>query len=93
MRLLTTCFAITFAILLSACSTTGPKYHTIKDSTPQLESEKGRIYFYRNSGFVGGGLRPNIRLNDEIVGESKPGGFFFVDRKPGDMKVATATDS
>ena len=40
----------------------------------------------------GAAIQPNIRLNDEIVGKSVPGGFFFVDRPPGDYEVRCATE-
>jgi hypothetical protein len=91
MHLLKTASIITSAILISACAT-GPKYHMIKESIPELEANKGRIYFYRANSFVGAGLQPTIKLNGKGVGKSKPGGFFFVDREPGDMEVSTSTE-
>ena len=50
------------------------------------------MYFYRSVIIVGAAIHPNIVLNGEVVGVSKPGGFFFVDRSPGAMQVSTSTE-
>lgn len=80
------------ATILTGCAATGPKYSSLSNTLPTLGADKGRIYFYRESGFIGGGLQPNIRLNEVVVGESKPGGFFFVDQSPGQYSAATKTE-
>lgn len=40
----------------------------------------------------GWGLQPSIHLNDEIVGKSQPGGFFYVDKPEGNYRVSTTTE-
>jgi hypothetical protein len=41
---------------------------------------------------LGGALRPEIKLNEEVIGKSVAGGFFFVDKLPGDYKMVTSTE-
>lgn len=83
---------VLMTIILTGCAASGPKFSEISSSLPTVENGKSRIYFYRESGFVGGGVQPNIKLNGTVVGESKPGGFFFVDEKPGQYSVSTTTE-
>ena len=79
------------ASALAGCAS-GPKYAEVKNSIPELSSEQGRIYFYRTNP-MGAAVQPNIRLNDVIVGEMVPRGFFFVDRPPGNYLVAVRTEA
>lgn len=80
-----------FAILLSACAS-GPKLAEMQSSIPALKSDQGRIYFFRSSNMIGAGIQPNVMLNGEVVGVSKPGGFFFVDHAPGAKQVTTTSE-
>lgn len=80
-------------LLLSACAATGPSYSDVQSKIPVVAADKGRVYFYRNGEFVGKGVQPDIKLNGETVGESKPGGFFYVDRDPGQYEVSTSTET
>ena len=50
---------------------------------PDLAPGLGRIFFYRSNSAGGAIAQPKIFLNEEVVGVSRPGGFFFVDRPPG----------
>lgn len=59
---------------------------------PPLKPGFGRVYFTRASELGGYALQPEIRMNNEVVGRSVPGGFSFVDRPPGKYVVATATE-
>ncbi|OQA33301.1 MAG: hypothetical protein BWY57_01303 [Betaproteobacteria bacterium ADurb.Bin341] len=78
-------------ILLSACAS-GPKMAEVQSSIPTLKTNEGRIYFYRAGSMVGAAIQPNISLNSKVVGESIPGGFFFIDQPPGPMEVVVATE-
>ena len=42
---------------------------------------------------LGAAIQLDIRLNDTVVGESKPGSFFFVDRPAGNYTAATSTET
>jgi hypothetical protein len=41
---------------------------------------------------LGAAVQPKVKLNGEVVGSAVPGGFFYVDRSPGDYTVTTATE-
>jgi hypothetical protein len=78
------------ALILVGCAS-APKYNEEVNQFPQLSPGNGRIYFYRDSGFYGAGKQPYIRLNDEIVGNSITGHFFYVDRPAGNYVVDCRT--
>ena len=84
-------FLILFVAFIAGCAT-GPKYTDIQATIPDIEYEKARIYFYRSANMFGSGIQPTVNLNGEKVGESTPGGFFFVDRAPGDYEVVLSTE-
>ena len=67
------------ALALTGCAATGTKYSDMAASIPAAKSSEGRIYFFRSSSFVGAAIQPDIKLNGQVVGTSKPGGFFYVD--------------
>jgi hypothetical protein len=80
-----------YAMALAGC-TGGPSYSEVAAKTPLLASGQGRIYFYRDGSFFGGGIRPHVALNDQEIGSSIPGGFFYVDRSPGIYTVTCYTE-
>jgi len=88
-KFLLTCL---FIAVLSGCAVPGPKYAEYSKNISTLATDKGRIYFFRDDSFAGGGVRPDIKLNDAVIGESLPGAFFLVDKDPGNYKVSTATE-
>ncbi|WP_246175670.1 DUF2846 domain-containing protein [Bradyrhizobium paxllaeri] len=59
---------------------------------PALKAGLGRVYFTRPSELTGAAIQPEIRMNNEVVGRSVPGGFSYVDRPPGRYAVTTATE-
>ncbi len=77
--------------MLGACATSGPKFAEYKDQVPKFNPDLGRIYFYRTSAF-GAAVRPNVVLNNQVVGEAIAKGFFYVDREPGDYIAVTSTE-
>ena len=83
--------AAIIALSLSACAS-GPKYAEVQSSLPALDPAKGRIYFYRSSNIFGSGIQPSVMLNGSKVGDSVPGGFFFMDREPGNYEVLLSTE-
>ena len=85
-------FSVLVSVALLAACASGPKYSDVKSSIPPLSSTQGRIYFYRSNSMMGSAIQPSIMLNGEKVGDSKPGGFFYVDRPPGKYEVACGTE-
>lgn len=59
---------------------------------PPLKPGFGRVYFTRPGEFQGSAVQPEIRMNNEVVGRSVPGGFTYVDRPPGKYVVTTTTE-
>lgn len=59
---------------------------------PALKAGYGRVYFTRPGDLVGVAVQPEIRMNNEVVGRSVPGGYSYVDRPPGQYAVTTATE-
>jgi hypothetical protein len=77
--------------ILAGCAT-GPKYEEVRGGFASLPAAQGRIYFYRSANLIGSGIQPSVMLNGEKVGDSQPGGFFFVDRAPGNYEVNLTTE-
>lgn len=90
MRLLLT--AALLPAILGGCAS-GPKYADIAAAIPVLKDGQGRIYFMRARSPFGAAIQPEIQLNNHVVGKSKPGGFFFVDRAPGPYRASTSTET
>lgn len=84
--------AVIASLLMGGCASGGPKHAEIRQTLAQPDPGMGRIYFYRDSSPVGAAIQPDIRLNAQVVGSSKPGGFFFVDRSPGKYLVSLTTE-
>lgn len=82
---------VSLAALLAACAS-GPKMAEIQSSIPTVKAGEGRVYFYRSGSMLGAALQPKVMVNGKALGESKPGGFFFVDLAPGPVEVATSTE-
>lgn len=85
--------AAAFVLALVAGCASGPKHSAMESAIGSLKPGEGRIYFFRSSSMVGAALQPEIRLNGAPVGESKPGGFFYVDRPAGNYTAAVATET
>lgn len=77
--------------LLSACAS-GPKYSEVVKTFPQPAAGEGRIWFYRSGILFGSGIQPNVMLNGVKVGDSVPGGFFYIDRPAGNYEVLLSTE-
>lgn len=81
------------ATLLIAGCASGPKYSEVAARMPAMKAGEGRIYFYRESSMMGAAVQPDIRLNNEVVGTSKPGGYFYLDRPAGKYVAAASTET
>jgi uncharacterized protein (DUF2141 family) len=83
--------SLALVALLGACAS-GPKHADVAASIPGLKAGEGRVYVYRSSSMMGAAIQPNVVINGRVAGESKPGGFFFVDLPAGPVAVATSTE-
>ena len=77
---------------LAGCAT-GSSLTSMRDKIPPIPAGEGRIWFYRSSSPFGAAIQPSVNLNGKKVGESVPGGFFYVDTVPGPCVVTTATET
>lgn len=59
---------------------------------PAMKPGYGRVFFTRPADLTGAVVQPEIRMNNEVVARSVPGGFSYVDRPPGKYVVTTATE-
>lgn len=84
--------AIAGTVVLAGCAS-GPKFAEISKTIPALKAGEGRVYFFRSDSMLGAAIQPDIRLNTEVVGSSKPGGFFYVDRPAGSFSAAATTET
>ncbi len=85
--------AASVAVVLAGCAASGMKHQEMAAGMPSLKAGEGRVYFLRSSSMFGAALQPDIRLNGVVVGESKPGGFFYVDRPAGNYSATAATET
>lgn len=80
-------------IALAGCAASGPKFAAMEASAPKLKADQGRVYFYRNGGFMGAAIQPAVVLDGAEVGTSKPGGYFYADVNPGSHVAMTSTEA
>jgi len=78
------------SIYLGGCAT-GPKFAEVSPTLSAVSPDTGRIYVYRTA-VLGAAVQPEVKLNGEAVGKAVPNGFFYIDRKPGNYKIATSTE-
>ena len=82
--------AVGTVLALGACASsgaTGMSYSEVRSLTPELAPGKGRIYVYRQRALFGNLITPDVTVNGAVVGDSEPGGFFFIDRPAGDYQA------
>ena len=91
-RMLAIAALATAAALMAGCAS-GVKHKDMQASMAPLKSGEGRVYFFRSSSPFGAAIQPEIRLNNEVVGKSIPGGFFYVDRPAGNYVAAASTET
>lgn len=84
--------ALVSVLSITGCAT-GARFEEHMQAAAAEQTGNGRIFFYRPGKFVGAGVQPKVYLNGEVVGQARPGGFFFVDRPPGDYEVSLKTEA
>jgi Protein of unknown function (DUF2846) len=80
-------------VLLQGCAATGPKGTEMAGRLGDLPEGYGRIVFFRSASLAGAAVQPEIRLDGQVVGRSIPGGFFYVDAKPGKHTASSSTEA
>lgn len=82
-------FTVVFALI--GCSASGPKYNQYESTVSPVNLSDARIYFFRPSRFMAGGVDAVVSLNGQKVGECGNKGYFFTDVKPGHVSIKTET--
>lgn len=82
---------LTVLVISGGCATSGLKFTELAPTISNMAPDAGRIYIYRPSSF-GAAVRPDVKLNGEVIGEAVSWGFFYVDRKPGNYEILTSTE-
>jgi hypothetical protein len=77
------------AILLLQGCVTMPKFTEYEKRLAPATQGYGRIWFYRESRFFGSARHPSIFLNGKEIGKAVPGGYFYLDRPPGNYLITT----
>jgi hypothetical protein len=77
---------------LFGCAASGPRFSEMAGSMPSLGENEGRIYFYRNS-IMGAALQPEVTVNGQVVGKSRPNSFFYIDRPAGTYRASARTEA
>ena len=83
---------ISAALILSGCAASGPKMTEMQASMPALKADQGRVFFFRSDSMMGAAIQPSIQFDGSVVGDSKPGGFFYVDALTGAHEAMTSTE-
>jgi hypothetical protein len=56
--------AVLLCVLFTIGCASGPKYAEVAQTIPELSSDQGRIFIYRNS-MLGAAITPDVKLNGE----------------------------
>lgn len=78
------------SLMIASCAS-GPTYSEVKATLPPIPKGQGRIFVYRTA-LLGAAVQPKVKINDVVVGQAKPRGFFFADRLPGNYEVSATTE-
>jgi len=84
--------ALALVLGLSGCASPGPPGGEMQPLSA-VPASKGRVFFYRDNTFMGGAVRPDILLNGQVVGVSRPGTYFVADVAPGTCEVMARTET
>lgn len=79
-------------VVLQGCAAVGPKGAEMAKQLNDIPAGHGRVIFYRSSSIAGAAVQPDIKLDGQVVGQSRPGGFFYVDASPGKHTASASTE-
>lgn len=75
--------------LLSGCASLGPAYQIVEAIPP----EKGLVYIYRPSSFVGGGVSYDVKVGENPIITLYNGGYYPYFSAPGEVEFWAKTES
>ena len=80
-------FSFFLVVLVAGCSATGPSYEKASTSISALNTDKARLYFMRDSAFMGSGMTARVHVNGLKISGLPMDGFFYTDQNPGDVLI------
>lgn len=91
-QLLLLCGALYTALFFSGCASVTKQATNV---FPDPKPDKGLVYFYRESKFVGGAISYNIREkgSEQIIGAIANGTYFFHFAEPGQRIYVASTEA
>ena len=82
-------FAVIVAAMGAGCSAKGAAFTRLSP----LPADKGVVYIYRQSSFVGGGVYGTVKANDAPVTRIKNGGYYPYVAAPGPVHFSVTTEA
>lgn len=76
-------------LILSSCATLGPQFQKIET----LSDDKGLVYIYRPSSFIGGGVSYDIKVGETPITTLHNGGYYPYFSNPGEVEFWAKTES
>lgn len=70
----------------------GLSYEEAKASMPAIPKGHGRVLVYRTS-VIGMAIKPEVKIDGNVVGTSVAKGFLYSDQKPGSHTVSIKTEA
>lgn len=81
---------IALAAVMASCAS-GPSYDEVKSTLPPIPKGHGRVFVYRTAT-MGMALKPDVKIDDKVVGTSQARGFFYSDQKAGAHRISITTE-
>jgi hypothetical protein len=69
----------------------GPTYAEVKSTLPPIAKGQGRVFVYRPTSF-GAAIKPDVKIDNKVIGESQGQGFLYSDQAPGTRQVSIGTE-
>lgn len=85
--------ALMVLMWLQGCAATGPTGSELGAKLDAVPAGYGRVVLFRSSGMMGAALQPDLLIDGQVVGSSKPGGFVYADVGPGKRVISASTEA
>lgn len=78
-------------MVLASCAA-GPSFQEYSGQLSQLPNDESRFYIYRPAS-GGSSVKPDIKIDGKVIGQSVPKGFLVLDVKPGSHQLTTSANT
>lgn len=87
-RIVQLVFFASLMFVLGGCAAKGPQFVPV-----QAPADKGVVFVYRESGFMGGGVYYDVHAGQELVCSLVQGGYCQYMAAPGELEIWGKTES